>query len=177
MATPAGPVMGAQENLRKTLADVLAFREFASVADRDGALARIHHGALPPPQDPERGYTRVELQALRPCAILYTAERDGFTYEQVATSEGFDFGEQGNLVIELEREVPSEIALDLAEVDVDFLNQVGAVMRGLIDLFGRDTYLLGRSLSLAEGPYRSHPDDVPEVGDWQLAILNVTWES
>lgn len=178
MAIPTGSVMLAAEHLRTTLADVGDFRTWARVTDRSGALQRIHRVGLPAPQKPHEQYSLEELQALRPVAIVYTAPTDGFTFEQAATSaERFEFDESGNLVIELEQNVPPEIAHDLAEVDAQFLNSVGLIMRGLCDLFGGDGYLLGRTLSLAEGPYRAHPDDWPTVGDWQGATLNVAWSN
>lgn len=174
MTAPAGSLMLAQDNARKTLGDVTAFRTWAGAANQAEALARIYHDGLPPPADRE-AYTKDELELYRPCALIWTDPDNGFSTEILSTSgDSFDAVAFGKIVISLEENVPADIADDLAEVDIRFKNSVGQIVDGLWDLFGKAGYLACLKMDL-DGPQRVRPDNEPDQGDWMIAILTLHW--
>ena len=174
MTAPAGSLMLAQDNAKKTLADVTAFRTWAGAADQAEALDRIYHDGLPPPADRE-GYSKDELELYRPCALIWTEEDAGFGAEAIATSgDAFEWQGRGKIVITFEQNVPPEIAEDLAEVDLRFKNSIGQIIDGLTDLFGGAGYLACLDLTM-DGPFRVRPDNEPDQGDWQIARLTLGW--
>ena len=174
MTAPAGSIMLAQDNARKTLSDVIAFRTWATAADQAEALDRIYHDGLPPPADRE-SYTKAELELYRPCALIWTDEDDGLTSEVIATNgDVYEWEDHGKIMVALEENVPPDIADDLAEVDLRFKNSLGLIRDGLKGLFGKAGYLACLKLD-TDGPFRVRLDNAPDQGDYMIARFTMHW--
>jgi len=171
--TPIGPISLAQSHLRQMLADCPAFRTWASAADVTAALARIHQESLPPPAEHASEHTLAELHNYRPYALIWTAAENGLRLRADAASAEYE--ESGRLMIQLIQDVPADLAGQPAALDMAFKNSVGQIMADLCAHSGQAGYLCIRELGLAYGPYRTHPDDLPSLGDAIAVELIVDW--
>ena len=179
MDAPVGPLATVKDLLRTSLANCTAFREWDG-ADYtvDEAKARIYLDALPPSAGAE--YTRVELDDLRPFAII-SLDENGIEYEHDACPN--NYRPRGRLVVCLERKFPdvSGETDPLAAADRQFENMVGLLIQsgnnsepGLLELSGTAGYLFIRRLAL-HGPYRVEAKLVQQLGDYQRCFLFIDW--
>ncbi len=174
MAIAVGNLARARENAGLTLADTAAFRALVGATSQGQALKRIHHCGLPRPAD-RQSYTVEELEALRPFAILFTNPEAGYTKSADAITESFDYADSGRILIDLEVDVPAEIAPDDGEVMSRAENVIGQILDDLAGLCGKDGYLAAVTLALVEGPYRSPLEEGEAQGDYWSALLSLDW--
>ena len=176
MTAAVGCVSLAQEHGKKTLADCPSFRSWCGADNQADALGHIFDECLPKPAS-GGVHTIEELQRYRPCAIFFTATTEGLikTGRSSIGDGSFGFSEQGALHVLLMADVPPKIADDPAELDVRFKNLIGQIMDDLSDLAGKGGYLACRRIIFAEGPMRSLEEDIPTLGDYQVAELRLEW--
>lgn len=170
----AGPISLAEDALALSLADSTTFRSFVGATDQAQALKRVHLTGLPPPADRDV-YTLDELHGLRPYALVFTAGENGYRRDHSATGVSHEFIEGGSLTVQIVRDVPFEIRDHDAQVNRDFLNALGLIMKELADLAGKAGYLAVESVTLASGPFRSSEDEIKADNDAQRAELLVDW--
>jgi len=184
MDAATGALAVPKDLLRTSLATCTAFRQWDGLSlTVEQAKDRIYFDALPPPSG--NVYTKAELVALRPFAIVYTSASDGLQFVQESSAAlGGSFVAAGALIVRLERNFPdvSAEADPAAAADRQFENFLGPLMRsedanspGLLELAGQAGYLVIRQLSLMAGPMRCDPKDVTGLGDHQVAFLEVQW--
>lgn len=175
MTTAAeGAITLAEQDLATTLADCHAFQAWAGVASREDALARIYFDGLPSPDNGRESYTADELAELRPYAVIWTDEEDGFRRKMVSGGAGFLFDDSGRLHLELVQEIAVADQADLAAADRKFKNSLGLILDDLAELAGQGGYLTATSF-VTKGPLRPHPDAEEGEGPWQWAKLVIDW--
>lgn len=181
MDSPVGMISLAEDLLRTTLANCTAFRTWDGANwTIDQAKERIYFDRLPSPPGDAAAYTRAQLEALRPFAIIYKPRQNGVVLEVEAAAPD-TFATRGTLIIKFERNVPEDERDDPADADRSFKNMIGQVMRtslpsspGLADLSGQAGFLRCWRLS-EEGPYRVDVDAVTDYGDFQEYYLQIEW--
>jgi hypothetical protein len=182
MDTAAGPIALAKSTLRTMLSNCHAFQNWDGLS-MSAALAadRIYYDALPPPLNNAAEYTRDELIALRPFALIYKTVERGITFRHASSGSRFGHLPSGRLVVELHRNVPIDEQHDPGAADRSFENMVGLLISssnanqpGLVELSAYGTYLqLGTITDY--GPERCDPDAVPSLGDFQSYALFIDW--
>jgi hypothetical protein len=170
----AGTLSLALDAFRTTLANCLAFQAWAGVVGAVNAAARIYLVGLPAPADGQQ-YTLAELASYRPFALASIAPQRGAIAAADATSAGFDFAWGGRIDVQFEQAIAESDLADLAEAERKFLNSLGAILDGLVELAGSGTYLRITGLALAEGPLRERSAERPAQGDSYWALVEVTW--
>jgi hypothetical protein len=122
------------------------------------------------------------MNALRPCAIVYTQMgQGGWRADRDAMGGGTDgnggcFNFSGNLVVVLMRNVPDADRNNLSKVDTDFRTIAGNIITDLIGLSETAGYLTIDKID-AMGPYRTPVDELEAVGDAQAYELLIGWGS
>jgi hypothetical protein len=176
LTAASGPISVAQDTLGTTLAHAAAFQAWVEAEDADEAAERIYHFTLPDPRSEDGEYTREELEAYRPYAVLFTAAREGFRYDLDAVGEsGFEFKGSGRLEIRLVQNAPFGVTEPNAEADRRFKNAVGDIIADLCGLAGNGGYLAFSSIRLQEGPYWPSSTLVHSQGLWQAAEIALDW--
>lgn len=170
MTDAAGIISEAQEDLRRTLADVPAWRAFCRARDQAGARGHIHQELIPTPAGEK--YTDVEIAAYWPYAITAT-QRFGYRLDSVDS-----FAADGSLWLMIGDRV--DTTLTDAEQDRRFLNAVGKIIAGLAALAvavnQAEHYIAVTGIEMPEPPVRGHPDDDPEKkGEEIMAMLLIQW--
>ena len=159
MTDALGPISLAEQHLRTALADSSTFREWVSASTQEQALSHIYVSALPDPQF-GREHTRDELESYRPFAIVFAEENGpGFSATKIA-SECYD--NEGILWIFLEMDVPREIAISAAEIDIRMKNAVGSIIMDLLDLSETAGYL-AINRAVMWGMDRSDHKEIPTI--------------
>ena len=176
MTAASGPISIAQEALRTTLAACSAFRTWVSADDATAALKRIHHFTLPTPAAGEGGeYELLELKALRPYAVCFTAARQGFRYGLAAVGNGFEFRGSGRLELRLVQNAPHGILEPTAEADLLFRNTIGDILDDMCELAGTGGYLAFNNIAIEDGPYWPGAAQRTAQGLWQAVELSLDW--
>jgi hypothetical protein len=179
MTAAAGTISLAEEALRVALADCAAFRTWVGAADRAEALESIYVDGLPAPAGDADVHTRAELEALRPYAILFTAEGDGVRRRLEAGGGTFCFDAGGRLIVRLVQDCPQS----LDDQPTSWANQQWRQTVGLIRADLRQTaaqpnqaeYLAITRLAVASGPYWSPREVAVLEGVWQGVELEAVW--
>lgn len=169
MTTPTTGYNMALNNLRNALAGCSAFQTFAGAEDATEALARIHTNALP---KPAAGgvYTLAEMQAYRPCAIIWTApDQGGYRYVKEGTRS---FCDSGMIVVCLHWSIPVSIEDDPQEIEIQFGEHVGGIMDDLADQAESGFRVQAME---PEGPYQNPEDSVPTEGNYLMGIIHLKW--
>jgi hypothetical protein len=175
--TPAGSMSLTEATLAASLAACASVRTWMVVADAAAAAEKIHLEGLPLPASAEQGYSREELEALRPYIVIFTAEKMGFTYEQNAVSEHLEYTRRGRLVVRLVQNAPEGYDDEpTSAANLMWRNTIGTICDELCTLSGQAGYLAFRRLAVTDGPYWSHPTAVPAQGMWQGVDLEIEWE-
>jgi len=171
--TAVGTIATVVDALREQLANTTAFRTWDGASYTvDQAKARIYRQTMPLFADLDA------LAALRPFAVIWVPLQ-GVSWRAVAAPN--HCRASGSLVVEFHRAPPTLDAADPGANERDYHNFVGAVVQsgdpsapGLWELAGQAGYLTLREVR-ADGVYRARPEDVPTVGDCDLAYLEVDW--
>lgn len=173
MTTAAGPISLSAEHLAAMLAAAPSWQTWTGAADAATARGRVHFDELPPNAD-GRDYTREELIALRPFAIVGVTQ---FHRGRGGSPVALD---SGALVMIVEDNVPEEIAAHGQEVALRFLNNLGALIDDLHDLANAGMqagYLLIDEIDMPDGFMRQDPGKVEADGDAAWAVLTIAWGS
>lgn len=179
MTAAAGTISIAEEALRLALADCAEFRTWVSAADRAAALESIYIDGLPEPAGDADVHTLAEIQALRPYAIVYTAETDGVSRRLEAGGGTFCYSATGRLMLLMVQDCPES----RDDQPTSWANQEWRKTIGLIRADLRQTaakpneseYLAIRRMAVANGPYWSPREVAPTEGVWQGVEIEVTW--
>lgn len=177
--TPADGIFSEPKNrLRDTLAACYWFRNWSGKTESvSEAKRRIYLDGLPAPAG-NAPYTPAQMNSLRPFAIIYTT-----ALRMVANSTPGGFYSEGSFTIELEQNIPTNIASDPTEVDRVFDNRVGSIVftgslakPGLWDLAARahQGYFEIQEL-YKDGPHRTPHEEVQSIGDASIYYLHLTW--
>jgi hypothetical protein len=173
----AGSLSLAQEYLRATLADCPTFQSLTSAADATAALLRIHHEGLPAPKDGCE-HTKEEMIALRPCAVVYTEERNGFS-KTVDSCEGSTAA--GRLKLRLYRScesVSTVVDSPTSEENLAWKNICGQIIDELCQraAAGKPGHLAFRKITIDYGPYWNGRELAETQGYWQGMELGIDWQ-
>lgn len=172
MTVAAGPISLAREYLRATLADVTAFRTWVGADTQALALARIHTTDLPPPET-RNTYSREELEALRPYAIVHTS---GYRTDFTAIGSHHEYIDSGTLILRLQENVPVEIAGNDPEISERWENTLGQIIDGLWGLAGSAAgYSRITAIRMPESYIRAHKTLHATQGDFVVVDLEVDW--
>ncbi len=166
-----GGIALAEENLRLHLANCPRFRSWANAGTVQQAINRIHIDALPSPADDKANYSKEEMLALRPFALLATIPKEGYSRVRVATETYIEIGELG---IALEQNVPDDLAQAHANVERIFKNHLGVIINELLGLAYQGGFLAIDAITL-HGPFRADPEVVQGEGDFQFAALQIKY--
>lgn len=166
-------IQGVQEIARQTLANCDSFQSLVSASTASRAAEMIYHDAWPKPQSGLPEHTLAEIQALRPCAIVYTEDDRGFVANRDASAD-ICWHISGIIHIVIFRNVPVIDVNDPSNVDVDFRTIIGNILSDLINLSETAGMLASRRITF-EGPWRTDVKDLKSVGDAQAAKLIIEW--
>ncbi len=175
MTTSSGVISSSLDVARRTFAEPLALQNWLNVGSSAAALERIHLFALPQPGTDEE-HTREEMFVLRPFVLLWLPEGQGYGMRGYAGSaSGTDFADSGRIAVALEQNTPSDTQ-DVRDLELRWMNTLGAILEGLASYAGRSGYLDLTSIRLDEH-WRTHPDQISSYGDAQVAGLILEWGS
>ena len=163
-----------QEVMRTTLAASAAFQVMVDADSSAEALDRIYHDELPKPASGQQSHSLVEMNELRPCAIIYTQVGQGGWRSERDAMGGGCWNHSGVLVVVLMRNVPEEDKDDLSKVDTDFRTIAGDIVEDLIGLNETAGYLTMDRID-AMGPYRTEVKELQSIGDAQVYELVIAW--
>ena len=174
--SPTGILSLAQDYLRTMLADCEQVQRFLNSGSAANALLRIHQDVLTAPAD-GNAYGLAEIQALRPFIIVSTAAESGFTREMLARGAGSShYSDSGNLELHMEQGVPDDLAGQADEAESYFYNQIGLIVEDLRERALQGGFLAIKEIAIEEGPSRTHPDQVNDVGDAFWCRIRVGYE-
>jgi hypothetical protein len=177
LAAAEGGITLAEEHLRLTVADCARFRTWAlNAPDQAAALARIYIDGLPLPPEGQDAYTLEQMQALRPFAIVTTANQAGYSKGRIATAT---YAEVGKLAVAFEENVPANLARDIAAVERSFKNTLGTILDQMLGLAytapDADRQYLAIDLITFHGPLRCTQDVAVAEGDHHFAYFEVQY--
>lgn len=167
-------IQEAQNIARATLAACAAFQSLVDAADATEALARIYHDAFPSPQSQRAEHTRAELTALRPCAVVYTEDNQGWVVERDAAGNEDCWNASGIVHLVIFRNVPEADEFLPSKVDTDFRTIIGNIAGEIIGLSETAPYLAANRIVMS-GPNRTPFTELKDIGDAQQAELLVSW--
>ena len=167
-------IQAAQDIAKTTLAACASFQELVGVDSAVDAAAFIYHDAWPPPISGRAEHTRAELAALRPSAIIYTGESQGFTVTRDAAGNDSCWNTSGAIHVMLFRNVPAVDKDNPSKVDTDFRTTVGDILEDMLGLSETAGYLAANQFTIS-GPHRTPVNELKDVGDAQWAEIVVAW--
>lgn len=173
-------IQTAQDVARATLAACAAFQSLVgveAVGDEERAaeaLEHIYHDAFPSPESQRAEHTRAELTALRPCAIVYTEDSQGWVIIRDAMGNEDCWNARGMIHVVIFRNVPEADRFNLSKVDTDFRTIIGDIAEDIIGLSETAPYLAARRLTVS-GPTRTPHEQLKDVGDAQAAEISIEW--
>lgn len=136
------------------------------------AALRIHKNFLPAPADNDK-HTKAELQALRPFAMVWTRESQGWRARRDSSPAGFKIG--GSIMIRIEWDIPPGTTDQVAAAT--FEDHLSRILRdesgetGILQAYQVMNIYEVQLLAV----YRSLPEDTPAIGDCYAAELQVDW--
>lgn len=166
-------IQDVQEIARQTLAACDSFQSLVSASSAARAAEHIYHDAWPKPASGQPVHTLAEMNALRPSAIVYTDENNGFVSTRDASAD-ICWHHSGIIHFVIFRNVPVVDVNDPSNVDVDFRTILGDIYSELIDLSETPDMLAIRRITF-DGPWRTEIKDLSAIGDAQAAKLIVEW--
>lgn len=173
--TPAGPLALPQERLRTLIANTAEWQSWTGTTTPGGADDSIYHAAIPRPSDGTYDQAS-ELDALRPFILLGTAD-DGFRRERISGAGPFGATESGTLTMQVEQTAQHSHPGD---AEIDFLNRLGRLISDMWGLSGNlaaaDHFRIVE-IEMPNAPERASEDEVKTSGDYQLAVLAVSWST
>lgn len=172
LAAAEGGITLAEEHLRLTVADCARFRTWAlNAPDQAAALSRIYIDGIPDHPIDQDAYTLEQMQALRPFAIVTTANQNGFSKGRIATET---YAELGRLAVAFEENVPANVARDVAALERTFKNTLGVILNEMLALAYQPGYL-AIDLITFHGPLRCSRDVAVAEGDHHFAYFEIQY--
>ncbi len=162
-------IQTSQALLRTSLAASAAFQSLVGAADATAAAAKIYHDAFPKPANNKQAHSLDELNALRPCAIVYTED-----FETTRDATDYCWHQKGVIRAVIYRNVPTADKNNQSKLETDFRTIMGEIMQDLIDLSETAGYLAVRGMR-TEGPYRTDNEELNAIGDAQAYELIIRW--
>lgn len=176
MTEPAGSLSLSQSYLRAMLSECAAFQTWVSAANATEALASIYYEGLPDPADKNVGYTRDELESVRPYAVIFLDEEEGFLKSHIATGSSYDFEDHGRLKLRLEQDAPDDVGDEPnSDANLRWKNVIGQIIDDLCGLAGTAGNLAFTEIGVDFGPYWGDPKRVPSDGVWQGVDIGVVY--
>lgn len=174
--TPSGSISLAQQNLAVSVADCASFRAWVKAGDREAALASIYHEGLPKPPEGQQAYTREDLVALRPFALVWTETKNGFGLTLSSFGSHAEYAAAGRLHLQLCQNCPDRLGDDpTSETNLAFRNFAGALLDELATLSGTAGYLCFQQAK-SEGPFWTHPQLIASEGLYQVWDFTFDWK-
>lgn len=167
-------IQDAQNIAKATLAACASFQSLVDADDATEAAARIYHDAFPVPISGRPEHTRAELTALRPCAIVYTEDNQGFVIRRDAMGNDDCWNATGVVHFVIYRNVPEADEFNLSKVDTDFRTVIGNIVEEMIGLSETAGYLATKQFTVS-GPGRTPIADLKDIGDAQIAEVVAVW--
>lgn len=178
-----GDMLAALLAARNSLMDCYWWRRLAnpnSPWDQDTAKAHIHFDELPPPSGGEQVHSKAELLSLRPFAIVWADITGGFRW-RTDTADWCCAMVSGVMVMQLEINVPSDLANSPSSLATDLHRKLGRIIRtsdpaepGLLDLSGQDGYLPIIEAKIT-GYIRTDRKAAVDIGDAVTAEIELHW--
>lgn len=163
-----GPINIAKQMMRNTIAGSSTFQNLVGETTQADALNHVYEEVIP---EKTNDYTRAELEALRPFAIVKTIPEDSYVIRRAARGTQNLFFDSGRMSVEIERDAPGDgVGADL----VSFQTIVGNILVEMTNLAGQADYLDINEFFLTDYMI-AHPDHIATQGDYQLAVIRVTW--
>jgi len=169
-----GPVLIALDAARRMLAATAQWTAIASAG-------RIHYDALPPPT-PGPAYTKPQLIAARPFALLWSDLSSGYKIEAGSQGPGCPV-QSGKIICQIELNVPVEHYANPETLSLWANRLLGRIIRtgepntpGLWDLSRTASYLPIQSIEL-HSYERTTKKEATELGDAIIAELSIHWST
>ncbi len=172
MIEPTGYLSLPMENLRQVVAHCPSWQSWCRAARDAAAAGQSIYLCAPPAPDDNKAFGKDELRLLRPMAVVLW--RPGFRSERKALAL---YRNTGSLGLQIEADVPEQVADDERDSEIDFLNKLGAVIADMA--IGVDQglgYLVPMSIAV-ESVKRASLKSQASEGDYFEAILSVEWAS
>lgn len=167
-----GPLLIALDAAKRMLA---ATAQWSAIAD----ASRIHFDALPAPS-PGPDYTKAQMIAARPFALMWHELSGGFRLE-AATADLRCPIVSGKIVIQIELNVPSEHAANPTALAIWINRLIGKLLRtgesaspGLWDLANTPGYLPVTSIDV-DAYMRTTAKEASQVGDAIIFEFQLSW--
>ena len=169
-------IQDAQDIAKTTLAACASFSSLVDDYLEAGQTAadRIYHDSFPQPLSGRPEHSRAEYTALRPCAIVYTEDNQGFDVRRDAMGDQNCWTASGVIHMMIFRNVPEIDKNNPAKVDTDFRTIIGNIVNDLIGLSETGGYLSIRRFTIS-GPARTPVNELSDVGDAQMAEILAYW--
>lgn len=163
--------------LQSQLSKCARFQLFCGGISEAAALAKIKLDAWPFPLDEngviKESYTKEELAAIRPFAMIFGDPRRGYSLKVAGAPTAAV--EAGALQIHLEKAIDPALLADPESVNRQWDNDLGQIARELIDLKTTDGMLQVDQEILVQGPFFSTESEQPGQGNFCYGLLSVTW--
>lgn len=184
--SPSGPFAHAKDQLKTLLAACAAFQAWVDADDATEAATHIYFDELPPPAQGSR-YTKAELVAYRPLAIISYPDEGGHRRRRIAEGYGCPSMSGGTCVIHFEMNAPEDEETeqptrDTAEAIRLMENAIGDVEDDMWELTNTnqpspstDTYLDLAATDVLMSARRIDPKFVNDDGDHLGLVLRVDW--
>lgn len=168
---------------RNQLRDCYWWRRLAnpdSAWNEATSQAHIHFDELPPPAANAEIHSRAELVSLRPFAIMWADITGGFRW-RTETGDFCCSMVSGVIVMQLELNVPANLAATPTALAEDLYQKFGRIMRtsnanepGLLDLSGQAGYLPITDARIT-GYIRTDRKAAIDIGDAVTAEIELRW--
>lgn len=171
-----------EKYLAAMLADCPSFQAFVGVdalsaTPASDALAKIYFDAMPPPAAYPDAYTLAESQALRPCALIWLDQSDGYYLGDDAVSSGLtDFTEGGRLCLQFDWLASAALWADEQVLFRTFKNTIGTILNEMIERPGTPGFLAVRNVKLTQLA-RIHDKEVTSQGYLISAWFSLGWNN
>ncbi len=174
LSAAAGPISLAQEALATSLSASTTFQTLVGAANAAAALAKIHHDEVVATAPAGDEYTKAELQAIRPYALTASARQGTLRLQRRATGT---YSDAGKLHLVIVRDITAgELTAGSSEIIRVWQNQIGQIMDEICaksDDVAASYLIIKDALLVAH--WRSHEDDVPKLGNYLVAEIDIIW--
>jgi len=167
-------IQDAQDIAKATLAACAAFQSLVDAGDAAEAAEHIYHDSFPTPESGNAEHGRAELTALRPCAIVYTEDNQGFVVRRDAMGMEDCWNATGVIHFVIFRNVPAADVNLPSKVDTDFRTVLGNIVSQMIGLSETAGYLATKQFTVS-GPARTPKKELKDIGDAQVAEIVAAW--
>ena len=167
------------DHARTLLSHSSTWQSWVRASDATEAEASIHLGATPPPADGSQ-YSNEELRSLWPLAVI-SLPPDGGGFQAARDGDGTElvWPERGRIVMGIEDAIASHRLRAPGDALVEYLNELGGIMRDMLDLSGTDDgtnqFLWLRQINILDGPTREDLDAGGAVPGYHWTVLDLSW--